>query len=75
MMKGLVIASDFLRTSTEEAARLTCLCKQRFETEADAHFAIKRARHQHMHVYQCSCCQKFHLTSSNTKVPEHKRRS
>lgn len=76
MMKGLVIASDFLRTDPQEAQRLTCLCKQRFENEADAYIAIKKGRHpKKVTVYQCPSCRKFHLTSHDTQVPEHRRRT
>jgi hypothetical protein len=26
-------------------------------------------------VYQCPSCRKFHLTSHDTQVPEHRRRT
>jgi len=77
MMKCLVVDRNCLRTSTQDADRLACFFKQRFETEAEArkHFANKRARSLAIKVYQCPHCKQFHGKSSETRVPESKRKN
>ena len=72
-----MIESDFLRTPTREAHRLTCFCKVPFETEAAAYANLsnRRGKLLPVTVYKCPHCNKFHYTSSETRVPESKRKN